>query len=153
MKRLMIVAVIGLAGLATQAMPNGKSFNFYPKAKATFTEQFGQVKDVTWQPCKDHATQVVKAIFKMDDEEVTAFFNADGELIATTVSLEKSQLPMRLRQALEKELNGMTIDELFHVDAPDENAYYVAVNSTDGKKVYRGYANGHLREVSKSVLK
>lgn len=146
MKRYLLAVAFGLVSLASFANNGSQSFNAPYAVKERFKEQFGNVKQVTWTEAQG---KLIRADFVQDGQSITAFYDNTGEPVATTVAMEKSQLPYRLRQALEKELKGQTIEELFYVDAPEQSAYFFSCNDNGKKKIFKAYENGSIREVSK----
>jgi hypothetical protein len=144
MKKVFFVFALGAASLSLFAFsPATKKQGTY-KARENFQLEFGSVPNVSWQEGKQ---SMQMANFTIDNQVVTVFFDKEGELVATTVSMTKSQLPLKLRAALDQQLADIAIDEIFSLESPQENCYYISADG--GKKVYQGYANGQLREVSK----
>jgi hypothetical protein len=146
MKRYFLAVAFGLSGLASFANADPKSIKAPYQAKENLRQQYGDVKDVTW---KEAQGNLIRADFVQDGQAITLFYDKSGEPVATTVVVDKSQLPFRLKTALEKELKGQTIEELFYVDAPDQNAYFFSYSDKGKKKVFRAYDNGNIREVSR----
>lgn len=146
MKRYLLAAAFGLFSLASFANTGTQSFKAPYQAKENLKQQYGEVKDVTW---KEAQGNLIRADFVQDGQAITVFYDKSGEPVATTVVVDKSQLPYRLKTALEKELKGQTIEELFYVDAPDQNAYFFSYSDNGKKKVFRAYDNGNIREVSR----
>lgn len=146
MKRYLLAAAFGLVSLASFANNGSKSIKAPFAAKERFKEQFGNVKEVAWSEAQGN---LIRADFVQEGQSITAFYDKSGEPVATTIAMEKSQLPYRLRLALEKELKGQTIDELFYVDAPEQTAYFFSYNDNGRKKIFKAYDNGSIREVSK----
>jgi type II secretory pathway component GspD/PulD (secretin) len=144
MKRFFLAAAFGLAGIATFAAPTSRYITY--RAKESFAQQFGAVKNVTWTDARNH---MVKAEFELDEQKVTAFFNEYGEYLATSITVNKTQLPFRLRLAMDNELKGAPIDELIQVESANENAYYFKAN----QKVYKAYGTGEIQQVSMSLFK
>jgi hypothetical protein len=146
MKRYLLAAAFGLVSLASFAGTGSQSFKVPYQAKENLKQQYGDVKDVTW---KEAQGSLIRADFVQDGQAITVFYDKSGEPVATTMAVDKSQLPFRLKTALEKELKGQTIEELFYVDAPEQNAYFFSYSDNGKKKVFKAYDNGNIREVSK----
>ncbi|MCU0394308.1 MAG: hypothetical protein MUF29_00245 [Chitinophagaceae bacterium] len=149
MKRLLLAASFGLFSLAALANSGKKSVTVPNTARQNFQQQFGAIQQVSWSKAK---SQMLRADFSIDGQPVTAFFNQEGEFLATTVAVEKTQLPLRLRLALEQELKGQTIEELYYVEAPTETAYYFASAKNGTRQVYRAYADGHISKVPSLIF-
>lgn len=150
MKRIMLAAAFGLITLASFAKSGTNPITVPYSVKESFNQQFGYQKDISWSYAKN---DLIRADFSLEGQLYTAFFNKDGDHLATTLAMDKSDLPIRLRIALDQELKGKSIDELFFVEAPSESAYYFSAKENGSKKVYRAYENGQISEVSKQLLK
>jgi hypothetical protein len=149
MKRLFFVACMGIASFVAQAnaISNEKSVSY--KARQTFQQEYGAVQNVTW---KNMGNDMAKAVFEEDGKEVTVFLQNDGELVASTVALLPSQLPAKVKAAIQKISANQQIQELFYMEHSSESAYYFSIEKSGSKKVYRALQNGSIRDVSKSVL-
>jgi hypothetical protein len=148
MKRYLLAAAFGLVSLSSFANAGSSSVKAPYQAKENLKQQYGDVKDVTWKEAQGH---LIRADFVQDGQAITVFYDKSGEPVATTIAVDKSQLPFRLKTALEKELKGQTIEELFYVDAPEQSAYFFSCNDGGKKKIFKAYDNGSIREVSKQL--
>ncbi|MCU0334457.1 MAG: hypothetical protein MUF62_05320 [Chitinophagaceae bacterium] len=142
MKRFLLAIAIGLSAFAATAGPIRPADVNY-QARQTFLAEFGQVKDVQWSTT---SSELLRASFVLDGQEVAAFFDTDGSLLATTLSMKKEQLPLRLRLSIDQAVKGKTITEIYYVEHPEQSAYYFSVAGS--RKVYRGYANGIVQEAT-----
>lgn len=149
MKRIFLVACMGIATIAAQASTNSKEKPVSYLARQTFEQEFGEVKNVAWKSIDNN---LVKAVFEEDGKEVTAFIRYDGELVATTTALQQKQLPSKVKAAIQKLDASQQIQEVFYMEHSTESAYYFSIEKEGSKKVYRALKNGTLRDVSKQVL-
>lgn len=143
MKRLFSLAVAGAFALSAQAFTTGNHEAPYPVCQS-FAREFGHVKTVNRAPVKDNLT---KASFMLDDQEFTAFFDNAGDLVATTVSLQKHQLPIKLRLAIDAKLGSVLLSEMYYVEHSSETAYYFNAIKDGQTKTYQAFANGRMTEV------
>ncbi|HSC54358.1 MAG TPA: hypothetical protein VLC98_12075 [Phnomibacter sp.] len=145
MKRLFFVACLGIASLAAQARDITK---ISYKARQTFKDEYGITKNPVWKKVN---AEMAKAIFENNGKETTVFISNDGELLATTIALQISDLPSKLKNAVQEIAAGSDIKELFYLENDSEKAYYFSVEKAGVKKVYRGAANGKIEDVSNKV--
>src|SRR5580700_4069911 len=75
------------------------------RIKASFQHEFANAEDVRWEDCY----QYVKASFKLEDQELSAYFNPEGDLLAITRNIISDQLPIHLLTILRKEYAGYWI--------------------------------------------
>lgn len=149
MKRFFIVACMGIAAFAAQARNHSNEKSISYQARQTFQQEFGNIKNVSW---KNMDQDMAKAVFVEDGKEVTAFLTNQGELIATTVAMLPSQLPSKVKAAIQKISANQQIEDLFYMEHPTESAYFFSIEKEGSKKVYRAFQNGSITDVSKQIL-
>lgn len=142
MKRFLLAITIGVSALAATAGPIRPGDVNY-QAREAFLTEFGHVKNVQWSTTNN---DLLRASFTLDGQEVAAFFDVEGTLLATTLSMKKEQLPLRLRLSIDQAVKGKAITEIYYVEHPEQSAYYFSVAGS--RKVYRGYANGVVQEAA-----
>ena len=126
MKKLITAVLLSSILLMNTAFAN-KPENVSYKVEAAFHQEFGQAKDVNWQKTDSY----YKAIFKMNNEVVNAYFTHDGELLGIIRNILSTQLPLNLQTSLRKEYEGYWITELFEFARPDSNGYYITIQNAD----------------------
>ncbi len=108
----------------------------------SFIREFGMVKNVSWTETK---SDMYRANFSLYEENISAFFNHDGKLVATTITKDANELPAKLRYAIERKLKAAAISEVFEMTTDEEHCYYFKA-TTDGKaKLYKAYSNGAIQ--------
>jgi hypothetical protein len=126
MKKLITAALLSSILLMNAAFAN-KNENVNMQVEAAFKQEFGQAKEVSWQK----TDRYYKAIFKMNNEVVNAYFTHDGELMGIIHNILSTQLPINLQTSLKKEYEGYWITELFEFARPDSNGYYITIQNAD----------------------
>jgi hypothetical protein len=97
------------------------------KAANAFKKEFAQAQDVKWENSK----QYVKATFKMNDQQMIAYYTNSGELLGITRNLTTSQLPINLLTDIKKNHKNAWITDLFEITANDETNYYITLEDAD----------------------
>ena len=143
MKTILLASALALATLTVTAKTNSNSskkvsFN----TSKSFQQQFGDVENVAWSPAADHMT---KATFTSEGETVTAFFNKEGEFVATTVNRSIDELPLKLKTSIRGYAKDAQVVEIVELQNDSEHAFYVKINTGAGEKILKGYNNGYLR--------
>jgi hypothetical protein len=89
MKKLIMAAIIAVAitSSAFAAAPETVSY----KVVSQFKTDFADAQNVSWKVGKDF----VKASFILEDEKVEAFYNYDGDLVATSKAIAFNKLPKK----------------------------------------------------------
>jgi hypothetical protein len=147
MKKMILVATIGLVNLAVSAaplstVPVSSTINY------KFKEQFVKAENVSWHWV---AARMLKAKFELNGERMAAFFDESGDLVATSVELSKSDLPDKLKAGVEKAFAGKAIAEMNYIDQQTDGGYYFSVMEDGKTKIYRAYRNGKIKEVTEEL--
>jgi hypothetical protein len=120
MKKLLIVfTILGCMFITTsyaQAKPAVTVLN-------SFQSKFTTAKDVKWSQVAD----LTKADFSMQAQNISAWYNADGEMVATSRYVTFAQLPVTLQAKLSGSFNDYAVTELFEVDDESGTTYYAAL--------------------------
>jgi hypothetical protein len=128
MKKLFIAALIVLAA-GSSAFAADVKLN--SRIKANFEALFSGAQNITW----DVTEQYVSAAFVLDDEEITAFFKTDGELIGTSQKVELKALPAKAIKRIKKEYSSYKITDSIEFTHDDEKAYYVMIEDGNKKQI------------------
>lgn len=91
----------------------------------SFEHTFANADRPSWTVVKD----LYRVDFSFQNQILTAFFNADGELIALSRNITLMQLPISLNSSLEKRFSNFTVSSLFEVDKNDGIYYYAKVSN------------------------
>lgn len=125
MKRLFQVALM-VTMFVTSAFANNTD-KVNQKLNQSLTRDFANAKDVKWEQSKEFS----KATFTLNGQVLFAFYNAEGELMATTRNIVSGQLPINLQTELKKEYGTMWITDLFEMAANNVTTYYVTLECAD----------------------
>ena len=130
----MIIAAAMFVSLSAFAKDDEK---VSPKVLNAFNTEFTNAQEVEWTATGDY----YRASFDMNGVKVSAFYNADGELMGLTRNITTAQLPVSLQASLKKNYNGYWISDLFEVAKNNGTSYYATLENGD-KKVVLTSANG-----------
>jgi len=96
--------------------------NVSAKVKAAFTTDFSGAKQVNWEKTSDFYF----ASFTLNNVNVDAAYNEEGELIGTSRRIEVAQLPLNVSLGLDKKFNGYTLAKYaIELTYDGETSYYV----------------------------
>ena len=144
MKTIILAAALALTSISVNADNSTSSKKVTIGATNSFKREFGDVSDVSWSAADNH---MFRASFTQDDQKVHAFFNQNGELVATTTELSAQELPAKLRAAISKKETDGIITEALQLQGDDELSYYVKVYVNGVDKLYKGSSLGALQQV------
>jgi hypothetical protein len=128
MKKMIIAAAmfVSLSAFANEVRVT-------PKVLNAFHTEFTTVQDVSWTVSQEY----YKADFDMNGQQVSAFFNEDGDLMGITRNISSTQLPVKLQSSLKNSYNSYWISDLFEVSKNDGTSYYVTLENGDKKIVLK----------------
>jgi hypothetical protein len=107
-----------------------------------FTARFGEVDNVSWS---NAANGMTKATFETDNETHVAFFDESGNYVAETKTLALTDIPKKLRMALEEKAPGAQINNAFEMTTDDEKTWFVETEANGERKVWQWIGTGRLR--------
>jgi len=145
MKTILLASVLALATFTVTAKSNNSFKKVSYSTLKSFQQQFGEVENVAWSSAADHMT---RATFTSEGETVTAFFNNEGEFVATTVNRAIDELPLKLRNNIKGYAKDAQVVEIVELQGDTEQAYFVKLRTDAGEKILKGYSNGYLRPTS-----
>ena len=103
----------------------------------SFRQSFAQATEVAWT----EGTEYYKATFQLYGKTVTAFYNAEGELMAVTRNMSVTELPIALQAELKAAAAGRWITEVFQVASLSSKHYFAVVENADNKQVLQSRSN------------
>ena len=114
---------------------------------SSFNKEFAGAKDVQWTT----TNRYYKASFVFNDQFVSAFYQLDGELIATSRNISSLELPINLQTSLKKNYNSYWISDLFEISNNEGTSYYITLDKADSKVVLK--SSGNKWDVFKKATK
>ena len=118
MKKILYIAVL-LTGLSAQAAPTPPEVS--EKVLKAFQETFANARDVNWKEL-DHSYE---ANFKMQEIQVRASYDADGNLVETLRYYGENNLPPNILAKLKKKYNGKEIYGVTELTTETEVSYNI----------------------------
>jgi len=126
MKKVIAGLILGCIILVNSAFANTND-NVTEKVAAAFKHEFVQAKEVNWQK----ADTYFKAVFKLNEDILTAYFSVEGELMGVTRNLLSTELPINLQTSLKRDYADYWITDLFEYAKKETSGYYVTVENGD----------------------
>lgn len=96
-----------------------------------FAQQFPGAKKVKWQEEKDKSFE---ANFTLNNQEVSATYDANGVLLETETEIAMADLPAPVKAAVEKKYPNTKIREAAKIERKGKPACYEAEIKLNGKK-------------------
>ena len=142
MKTLLLTGALALSTLFTQADPTPTNSTAQYRATANLQSMFGNVRNVNWQPAINN---MLRASFSSFGENISVFFDASGEYLATTREVTVVSVPMPLRLAIEEKFEGQVPAQVFElISEQDQGWFFKTTNAKGTAQVWKGYENGRI---------
>jgi hypothetical protein len=131
MKSLIILLFAGLLSFNASARDTKPVSN---EVMTAFNKTFTQAKCVAWTAT---GSEIYKAEFQFNGQQVTAFYHNSGTLIALTRNILSTQLPLLLEASLKENYASYWITDVVEIASEEETTYYVTVEDADNKVVLK----------------
>ena len=126
MKKIILAAIL-VVSLAATSFAAPLSF----KLNSVFKKAYPAAVNVSWKTNESFTT----ISFTVNKQHMQAFYNNDGQLLATSRPVELSNLPMAAIQRIHERYNGYTATEAIEFNHAEEGASYYISLQKEGKKV------------------
>lgn len=132
MKKIMFPAVFA-AMLVTNSLFAAQVPDINAKALTAFNNQFTNATDVEWSAGSDF----YKASFLYNNNYVTAYYNTDGDFVATIRNIISANLPLILQTKLKNNYSDYWISDLYELSKNEGTSYYITLENADQKIVLK----------------
>jgi hypothetical protein len=99
----------------------------------SFNASFKNANEVNWTVVEDH----YKVNFMLNGQYISAFYNAEGHMLALTRNISTQQLPLVLQMALKNQYEKYWITDLFEVNNESGIYYYVTLENGGTRHVMK----------------
>lgn len=125
-----------MVSLAATAFSNPSDLGNIDKLVLTaFDNAYTGAKDIKWESVGNYS----KATFQLDGRVMYAYFNEEGEEIASARNISPSQLPSTLGNELKIQCgDNRWITELFELTSNGDTTYFATLYSADRIIVLKG---------------
>jgi uncharacterized protein YegP (UPF0339 family) len=138
MKKKILLGALVLTLTCSYSFADDKDKGVSERAKASFHHEFVNAEAVQWENFR----QFVKANFRMDGRNLSAYFSPDGDLLAMTRNILSDQLPLHLLTVVKKEYPGYWITDLFEIYADEQTSYWITLKNGNREVVLKSDAGG-----------
>ena len=124
-KTILAMAMMLMAGLTGAFAKDDEGVS--KEITSSFSKDFVSATNVSWNKQKDF----IKATFTMNNQVMFAYYDENGNLIASARNILSEQLPINLLSNLKKNYGNYWISELFEMDKDGQASYYVTLENAD----------------------
>jgi hypothetical protein len=102
--KTVLTAIVMLLSATAFAM---EPENVSPKVKAAFQTNFSSASKVSWEKTSDFYF----VTFQLNNSNITAAYNEEGELVGTARRIEAGQLPLNVSLAISEKYAGLEMEK------------------------------------------
>ncbi|HWJ91482.1 MAG TPA: hypothetical protein VNR87_10245 [Flavisolibacter sp.] len=128
MKRLILVLTLSLSFISFSSF--AKEIDVNTSVLESFNSTFKNATEVSWTTVDSY----YKANFAFNGQYISAFYDAEGHMVAISRNITTGQLPLGLQFALKKDYSNLWISDLFEISG-DEGTYYCITLETGDTKI------------------
>jgi hypothetical protein len=133
MKRLVLTLTIALSLISLSSFKSADDSIAPDAAIKSFKSAFKSATEVSWSITDD----LYKANFSLNGQYVSAFYDAEGQMVALTKNLTSLELPIALQAKLKKNYEGYWISDLIEVAREEGTSYYITLENADSKLILK----------------
>ena len=131
MKRLLVTLTIALSLISFSSFANGEDVS--PRAIKSFNSSFKNATEVNWTVTNSY----YKVYFALNGQYVSAFYDAEGKMIALTRNISSLQLPIALQADLKKNYDCYWISDVMEVANEEGTSYYITLETADSQLILK----------------
>ena len=124
MKKILVTIAIITLGITTISATANPGID--PKIISAFKKEFSFAKNAKWQTKED----LIQVSFLLNDQSVTAWYNADAELVTTARSILYAQLPISVIKILDRSYPNADFYGIIEVIHNNEVHYQLTTGMT-----------------------
>ncbi|HWI89715.1 MAG TPA: hypothetical protein VNT20_00515 [Flavisolibacter sp.] len=132
MKRLLLTLTIALSFISFSSFANNTE-EVSPSAIKSFNSSFKNATEVYWTINQNY----YKVNFALNGQYVSAFYDADGKMIALTRNISSLQLPIALQADLKKSYDAYWISDVMETATEDGTSYYITLETADTQVILK----------------
>lgn len=144
MKKIIAILTLVAVFASSAAFARDKSVS-NKKVMDAFNKEFAGAEDVSWYSTKDKYV----AKFTIKASKVTAHFDSEGNLLATSRYITDSELPLSVITKLMKKFPDQKIHNVVEYDANDNTTYVITLESETHWTVLKAQPSGYVTTLKK----
>jgi hypothetical protein len=147
MKTLLLAGAFAISSIVTLASPTPNATNTLSyRATQNLYSLYGKLENVEW---RNSINNMIRADFVEDETSYAIFFSADGEFLAETKKVTRTDLPLALRKKTDQKFKEMNLVESLELTSADEHVWFFKTESAGNTKIWKGYQSGTIEEYNK----
>ncbi len=116
-----------LISVFSYAITPGNGEKVSPQLQAALEKEFTGAQYIVWQSLKEHSLYHAKFVY--NNEQVNAFFEEDGKLLAMGRYITTAALPMAILKSLHNNYDGYQLQDAIEYSKAGETSYVVSLEN------------------------
>ncbi|HEY0610252.1 MAG TPA: hypothetical protein VGD35_11365 [Chitinophaga sp.] len=141
MKKMFLMLCVAAALCVNTVWAHSTETEASSKLKAALSQTFAAATHVRWYT---EDNKFFTAKFMMGETVVSAYFDADGNLLSTRRYISEEQLPLAVTTKVQKRYPNHKVRSTVEFDASNVTTYYVTLEGDDNWIVLKSDSNGQL---------
>lgn len=133
-----LAVIFSLTTSATFAY-DGKDVN--QSVLKSFKKEFAGAENATWQ---EVGSGILRVTFSYQHKNVSAFFDADGDVIATSTFVSEEHLPLPVLKAVNEKYSDFKKTEIVEYTMDNETKYLITIVNGNENMVLKVGGNGSI---------
>jgi hypothetical protein len=149
MKTLILAGALAFTSFATLANPTPAATatkTLHYQATQNLYALYGQLENVEW---RNSINNMIRADFVEDETSYAIFFSAEGEFLAETKKVTRTDLPLALRKSTDQKFKELTLIESLELTNSDEHVWFFKTEAEGKTIIWKGYQTGSIELYSK----
>ncbi len=138
MKKFILIAATAFASLSSFASVDPVT----GKVLEAFRTEFADAKNVQWKSLEDAG--LFQATFTFNNSEVSVFYNADGEMVATARYISIDNLPIMVGKAIQHRYPEHAIKNVIEQVSGGNTTYHVTLHGEKSSMIVSATPSGNL---------
>lgn len=147
MKKTILLGTLLFTLISTQSFAGWKDM-ISEEVKASFRHEFVDAEDVQWED----SGSFIKVSFKLASQSLSAYFDAEGNLLAVTRYISPDHLPIHLLLLLRAKYPDYWITDLLEMNNGQYSTYFAAINNGDKEVMLKSIGDGNWHVVRKTRI-
>ena len=143
MKNVIFLSLLALTVTVQACAQASKSVQVPEAAKTAFNQKFPNAKKVKWELEQEGEYE---AEFRLDGQEYSAIFTANGEWKETEHEIQRSEIPQGILAILDQHFTDYKIEEAELAETASGNAYEFEIEVGEQDLEVKIDAQGHLTQ-------
>lgn len=141
MKKLFISLMMLISVISYAATPIGGE-KVARHLQAALEKEFEGAQYIVWQSLKEH--DIYHAKFIYNNEQINAFFEQDGNLLAIGRFIAPSSLPLSIVKNISNKYPELEVKDAIEYTKSGETSYVITLENEKVRTIIQAYSSGSL---------